>query len=32
MKFDQELYNKADPLSIGVMESWLKRNGYSNVD
>ena len=32
MKFDQELYNKADPLSNGVMESWLKRNGYSNVD
>jgi len=31
-KFDQELYNKADPLSNGVMESWLKRNGYSNVD
>ena len=29
MKFDQELYNKADPLSNGVMGSWLKRNGYS---
>ena len=32
MKIDQELYNKADPLSNGVMVKWLDKNGYEEID
>ena len=31
-KFDRELYNKADPLSNGVMVKWLDKNGYEDID
>ena len=31
-KFDKELYDKADPLSNGVMAAWLERNGYDSID
>ena len=32
MRFDRELYNKADPLSNGIMANWLKKNGYKYID
>ena len=31
-KFDRNLYNKADPLSNGVMVRWLEKEGYENID
>jgi hypothetical protein len=31
-KFDKELYDKANPLSNGVMAAWLERNGYDSID
>ena len=32
MRFNRELYNKADPLSNGIMANWLKKNGYKSID
>ena len=31
-KFDEELYKRSDPLTNGIMDRWLKRNGYTNID
>ena len=31
-KFDKELYDKANPLSNGLMSAWLERNGYNSID
>ena len=31
-KFDQELYNKSDPLSNGIMVRWLDLNGYKHIE
>ena len=31
-KFDKKLYDKADPLSKGVMVAWLERNGYEFIN
>ena len=31
-KFDEELYKKADPLSNGIMEEWLKKHDYECID
>ena len=31
-RFDRKLYNKADPLSNGVMVKWLDKNGYEEID
>jgi len=31
-KFDKELYDKADPLSNGIMVDWLEKNGYNSID
>ena len=31
-KFDKELYDKANPLSNGIMSDWLEKNGYNSVD
>ena len=29
---DQELYNKSDPLSNGIMTKWLALNGYEHIE
>ena len=31
-KFDEELYKRSDPLTNGIMNRWLIRNGYTNID
>ena len=32
MGFDRELYNKADPLSNGIMANWLDKRGYEHIN
>ena len=31
-RFDKNLYDRADPLSNGVMAKWLEKNGYEDID
>jgi hypothetical protein len=31
-KFDKKLYDKANPLSNGIMVKWLDKNGYQDID